>query len=141
MREIKFRAWDKKEKIMYYSPNLAEHDKDAINWWAMLEDNETWEDKSGFDIELMQYTGLKDKSGKEVYEGDIIIFKHKPGSMIIRDFEDPDVNTRIIGWCEEEAEYCFTWINGKGQTSGSTFGKNNLSTIVEVIGNINENKE
>jgi len=61
--------------------------------------------------------------------------------MIIRDFEDPDVNTRIIGWDKEEACFCFNWINGKQQTSGSTFCKNNLSTIVEIIGNIYENPE
>lgn len=46
MREIKFRAWDKSNKIMHF--NFAQQ------------------------IEIEQYTGFKDSEGKEVYEGDIV---------------------------------------------------------------------
>ena len=55
MREIKFRAWDKTTGIMY--PN-------AENRLDLFLHNR--------DMELMQYTGLKDKNGKEIYEGDIV---------------------------------------------------------------------
>jgi len=60
MREIKFRAWDNVNKIMF--PNVFDHPD------FLLED--MMEQPKIFFI--MQYTGLKDKNGKEVYEGDII---------------------------------------------------------------------
>ena len=57
MREIKFRAWDKRNKYWYYfslSPKA-----DVIDIYETLE-------------RLGQYTGLKDKNGKEIYESDVI---------------------------------------------------------------------
>jgi uncharacterized phage protein (TIGR01671 family) len=60
MREIKFRAWDTSEENKPYM--LGPYDlTDAI-----------WNHKDIRKLPLMQYTGLKDKNGKEIYEGDII---------------------------------------------------------------------
>ena len=121
-REIKFRAWLKEEKKIVNVETIDFTDK-SIQY---LEKNEfinayLLRRVSFDDVELMQYTGLKDKNGKKIYEGDIVVLNNiENDNMCIVRYEHSSY--RLEGWSLRE----------------------NLSNVedsfLEVIGNIYENK-
>lgn len=94
MREIKFRAWNKKDKKMMWSYDLVSISLDLCNWTR----------NSSEDIIFMQYTWLKDKNGKEIYEGDILQIPY------ITPFWDVDYKTEWDKIIVEFKDWMF-WYN------------------------------
>lgn len=118
MKEIKFRIWDKKLKEMHYQSleDLCEDDywyDGETDVWSVLKDCNSEQER--FVIE--QYTGLKDKNGKEIYEGDVVIFDY---------YSNGEINEFII-------EIQDFW-------ELTPFAKDDISDL-EVIGNIYDNPE
>jgi len=112
MREIKFRIWNDTLKVMY----TPEMDKEIKNLWSIPEL------KGGImrvrkDEILMQYTGLKDENGQEIYEGDII--------------QNESLKEKGKSWIVELDRGCF---GAKGLALRALKG-------MVVIGNIYENPE
>ncbi len=117
MREIKFRAWDKQNRRMFIPVEIIFDEETGkrldVRESGGLSDN--WRDAY-----LMQFTGLKDKNGKEIYEGDIVLMGEN-GS------------TYKVEWFGEDARFVLMIDN-----------KPNLipeAKWLKVIGNIYENLE
>ena len=125
MREIKFRAWDKSNEEMLEVENLSFNDMtDKVEIRTRIY-SDYFNDE---EMILMQYTGLKDKNGKEIYEGDIVT------AIINIDFEE-DLNIRgsVI---YDDGETCYKAITKENDEY--TLG---WLDYLEVIGNIYENPE
>ena len=124
MREIKFRAWNRIENTMYYthykySYHLHEFAK-LKEFFGILDDV-----KDQF-TDPMQYTGLKDNDGKEIYESDILEYKHT-GEIV------------IVDWDSEIGCYIFDNENEKEQDV--YICDMSLSNEYKIIGNKYENPE
>ncbi|MDQ0150587.1 YopX family protein [Eubacterium multiforme] len=140
MREIKFRAWNKEKNIMVYK------DEDMSSCY--------WDGVDCSDIEMvncrlmnedyiwMQYTGLKDKNNKGIYEGDILRCKCKIRGYeyFKKDEKIFEYKNNVIEWWQSSCNLGYRLRNAKGYTM--MIKPSCLKVMeVEVIGNIYENPE
>ena len=131
-REIKFRAWNDVAKVMYESniPGLLIHFDSELNGLdenGMLEGTDNTKQH-----QIMQYTGLKDKNGKEIYEGDILEISMGAGSPLRCSIE------------YKAPSFCRRWIDKVSRNRRPMEIEPmawNTHIIYKVIGNIYENPE
>jgi len=130
MREIKFRVWDKNRKRMYFWENIeAIHNNGIL---VIVADNNDWMLVPP-NYELLQYTGLKDEQGKEIYEGDIIRYTYHIGGL-----EFPNC-IETIKWDIEITG--FLPLSDYDVTEDDQSECCPIPETIEVIGNIYENPE
>jgi uncharacterized phage protein (TIGR01671 family) len=89
-REIKFRIWDNRQKSFIINDNSIHFD--LWDWATQMSDCLIYPIDH---VIFQQFTGLKDKSGKEIYDGDIVKIWHDSYTNRIRDYELAVV---IWGW-------------------------------------------
>ena len=116
-REIKFRAWDKENKIMLNEFTLQE-----------IADEENGFSQTQMKRHIyMQFTGLKDKTGKEIFEGDIVRFQMTRRVLVnhpvmVAQTDEEAIYEGVVKWSE------YGWrpfVDGKIED-------------IEIIGNIYE---
>ena len=124
MRDIKFRIWDTENKEMlkvqeldfeptFYGGRIAIR-PDQYNDYFDTED-----------MILMQYTGLHDKNGKEIYEGDIIQYE--------------DITKGLVRYSEKYAQYVLV-NTGAVKDEFEPLGDYNME-VFEIIGNEYDNPD
>lgn len=129
MREFKFRVWHKKERKMYQVLAGSFFQGDTLFWIEVQNDQGVRAriDKKE-DVEIMESTGLRDKDGKEIYEGDAVKGHHQGCKGL--NFK---CNCR-----PSVIKYGF-W--GSGDYAGTLGWNLRDGSVGEVIGNIYENPE
>ena len=143
MREIKFRAWVKNEMAYFHPLGVSSPDgfwkKDGAENYRVFAERDA--DVNGYNHDdfneevqavLMQYTGLKDKNGKEIYEGDIVQILPKNRTTYYS-----RMNTFVVEYME--LDNCGDCTEDSG--IGFNFYLKDPSEDLEVIGNIYENPE
>lgn len=109
-RPIKFRVWNK---------NTNKYEYTELYYYFVI-------DQRIKAYEYEQYTGLKDKNGKEIYEGDIV-YDAFTGDEVF-----------IVGWDKDKASFMLT---DTADYPMAYFDEYELNKDLEVIGNVHENPE
>ena len=114
-REIKFRVWDNNKKCFPIDGEIYLFD--AIKGYRK-------------NLIAEQYTGFKDKNGKEIYEGDVLVIHHR--------WSDLSGYYLMVHWGKVRAGWIVAY--HKGDTIRA-IDLSHIINLVEIIGNIHENPE
>ena len=145
MREIKFRAWDKKSKKMRQVAWISFQDYPLRKglpvvvqvWgWSIIEDKDILLRREINEVELLEFTGLKDKNGKEIFEGDIL--KDDVGDILEVKFGKLPLDKSGDCVCTYPAFYAKNY----GHLGSAPFHEcQQIGVWMEIIGNIYSNPE
>lgn len=150
-REIKFRAYDTGNKLMHYDVEFIRSGRENNDWIIFKSDKQTLKDDKVFDnpffsaqIKIMQFVGVKDINGKNIYEGDIVRWGHLDGWSKERNHRyatvelDPDIQFKLL-FCidsnttqKKQDRHIFRF---------GSFAYRETEKYLEVVGNIFENPE
>jgi len=141
-KQIKFRAYDEGNKIMHYDFQFVKSG-DAGNDWILftsdkqpISDYDKWTTSPYFSqqLKIMQFTGLCDRTGKEIYEGDVVTFHNTKFDHRKNDYIEIETSsTGIIG--VNKYNQCCVWVDGRewhicnalrGEIIGNTHENSNL---------------
>ncbi|MBK5474378.1 hypothetical protein JFU54_28755 [Bacillus sp. TH19] len=127
MREIRFRAFDEELRKMYSGDEIE--GESNLDTWLSYGEVAIYRIDNGEYVQLkpLQYTGLLDKNGNEIFEGDVVDTIY-----------DGKLFTGVVVYDESELDFKAT--NGK-ENYGSNFQYLPCCEEVEVIGNLYENPE
>jgi hypothetical protein len=149
-RELRFRGWHTSANKMFSAEEMAKDQLTLLTTGSFI-------NVSGADTSLsvvydrekfipLQFTGLHDRHGKEIYEGDIISDPNNFGCITgwgggeCDEFPDK----KLIAWDETDAKFKLDFLNeayrGRG-VSGYSLCKGNCTSRFEVIGNIHQHPE
>lgn len=142
-REIKFRAWVDKDYIFggsnkgrmytgFYSESIYAG-RDESNVYC--DDDTIWVEPQWGDAKIMQYTGLKDKNGMEIYEGDILEY------VSPEPCEDDAREIYIVEWKLFGFEATWHHPHKPNFTSDGHLSLRGADEDMKIIGNIYENPE
>lgn len=146
MREMKFRAWDKKKKVMVPHEKLFRLDCSNEYPFLALLKNMYSDAIVPFDVEIMRYAGRKDRNGKDICEDDIVLITGEQELDFGLAFQWNE--KAVVKWSEDECGFYLDVINKRevsicqdGYFTLDTFplrkwGEEEWPIEYEVVGNV-----